>query len=89
MSNVQLYDQDEHLPGHSPAWPVLQLWLSYFTVTFVLLGFTMKSQQKKARSLFKLGVLGVKIGVAVEIVCLAGSYAAYYSINHSPGKGIV
>ena len=46
----------------------------------------MQKGNKGKRSWLSLGVLGVKIGLAVEIIMMAGAYACYYRINHNQGK---
>ena len=45
----------------------------------------MQKGNKGKRSWLSLGVLGVKIGLAVEIIMMAGAYACYYRINHNQG----
>ena len=48
----------------------------------------MQKGNKGKRSWLSLGVLGVKIGLAVEIIMMAGAYACYYRINHNQGMKI-
>ena len=48
----------------------------------------MQKGNKGKRSWLSLGVLGVKIGLAVEIIMMAGAYVCYYRINHNQGSNI-